>query len=189
MLIVLNDVAEEGRDYEGEEPVALIDLGEADNVKLEESVSYRLWAIRGIGGLHVTGTVSGNVSFRCSRCDEWFTQSVEDREFSSSWDLADDGRTPPVRAEGGLESIKKKVKKAEKSADSAKPASLESVDLTEDIRESIILAFPHYPVCKPECKGLCPQCGENLNRQTCSCQPPADDRWAGLEGLKLKEKP
>ncbi len=59
----------------------------------------------------------------------------------------------------------------------------ESVDLTEDIREAIILTFPSYPVCRTECKGLCPQCGANKNEGECQCKPPADDRWAALDGL------
>jgi uncharacterized protein len=59
----------------------------------------------------------------------------------------------------------------------------ESVDLTEDMREAIILALPSYPVCGAECKGLCPQCGANKNEGECQCKPPADDRWAALDGL------
>ena len=59
----------------------------------------------------------------------------------------------------------------------------ESVDLTEDMREAIILAFPSYPVCNADCKGLCPQCGANKNEGECQCKPPADNRWAALEGL------
>jgi uncharacterized metal-binding protein YceD (DUF177 family) len=62
---------------------------------------------------------------------------------------------------------------------------LQSVDLTEDIRESIILAFPTYPVCSPACKGLCAQCGADLNVGTCACRPPADGRWHALDGLNV----
>jgi uncharacterized protein len=59
----------------------------------------------------------------------------------------------------------------------------ESVDLTEDIREAILLAFPNHPVCSGSCLGLCFRCGKNLNRGTCTCSPPVDDRWAALNGL------
>jgi uncharacterized protein len=189
MLITLNDVPEEGRDYEGTEPRGIFEIGDDDNVKLKESVSYRLRAIRGIGALYVNGTVWGDVAFRCSRCDKWFTQAIEANDFVSAWNLADDGRTPPERAEGGVENIKEKGKKPPRAANSAKDACLESVDLTGDIRESMILAFPHYPVCDSACKGMCPQCGTNLNQKECNCQPPTDDRWVGLDGLKLKEEP
>lgn len=61
----------------------------------------------------------------------------------------------------------------------------ESVDLTEDIRESILLAFPSYPVCRDSCKGLCAQCGANLNEETCNCKPPEDMRWGDLDRLEL----
>lgn len=59
----------------------------------------------------------------------------------------------------------------------------EYVDLTQDIREAIILALPSYPVCDPACKGLCPQCGGNRNKTRCDCEPPVDHRWAALGGL------
>ncbi len=60
----------------------------------------------------------------------------------------------------------------------------EYVDLTNDIREAMILAFPLYPVCRPDCKGLCPQCGADKNETECDCKPPAENRWAALSGLK-----
>ncbi len=60
----------------------------------------------------------------------------------------------------------------------------ESVDLTEDIREAMLLAFPSYPVCDSECMGLCPHCGINLNNDKCKCKPPGDSRWAALDNLE-----
>ena len=44
-----------------------------------------------------------------------------------------------------------------------------SIDLDPDIREEIILDYPIKPLCKPDCKGLCPKCGKNLNEGGCSC--------------------
>ncbi len=63
----------------------------------------------------------------------------------------------------------------------------EAIDLTPDMREDIILAFPNYPVCSPECRGLCPRCGVNLNETTCSCRPPEDHQtWDALDQLKKR---
>lgn len=45
------------------------------------------------------------------------------------------------------------------------------IDLSIGIREMIILALPFAPVCKPDCAGLCPVCGRNLNEGRCACQP------------------
>ena len=44
------------------------------------------------------------------------------------------------------------------------------VDITEDVRQEIMLAYPMVPACKADCKGLCSSCGQNLNTATCSHQ-------------------
>lgn len=43
------------------------------------------------------------------------------------------------------------------------------IDMDPDIREEIILDYPIQPLCTVNCKGLCPQCGKNLNEGGCSC--------------------
>ncbi len=43
------------------------------------------------------------------------------------------------------------------------------IDLDPDIREEIILDYPIKPLCKPDCQGLCPKCGRNLNQGKCNC--------------------
>ena len=59
--------------------------------------------------------------------------------------------------------------------------------LLEDVlREQVLLATPVKLVCRDDCKGLCPQCGANLNVETCNCQQPGDPRWAALSELKNK---
>ncbi len=58
------------------------------------------------------------------------------------------------------------------------------LDLTDEVREAIILDLPDYPVCHEACKGLCMTCGKNLNKEICACQKAGSDRrWATLEGL------
>ena len=57
------------------------------------------------------------------------------------------------------------------------------VDLTPEIREDIILTFPSHPLCRTECKGLCPRCGADLNQGPCGCPPSDDGRWGALDGL------
>ncbi len=44
------------------------------------------------------------------------------------------------------------------------------IDLTDKIREDIILALPYKPLCSEECRGLCPTCGVNLNSGSCDCR-------------------
>lgn len=43
------------------------------------------------------------------------------------------------------------------------------IDLDQDIKEEIILDYPLKPLCSPDCKGLCPKCGKNLNEGVCTC--------------------
>ena len=59
----------------------------------------------------------------------------------------------------------------------------ETVDLTPDIREAILLDFPAYPVCREDCRGLCSNCGKDLSEGPCNCDKPADDRWGVLDNL------
>ena len=60
-------------------------------------------------------------------------------------------------------------------------ATTDFVDLTEEVREAIILALPGYPVCREACQGLCMTCGANLNKGACRCRENGnDDRWAAL---------
>ena len=62
----------------------------------------------------------------------------------------------------------------------------EIIDLTESVREDIIIALPLKPLCRTECKGLCPRCGRDRNLERCSCPSSIGDvRWGALEGLDL----
>ena len=49
-----------------------------------------------------------------------------------------------------------------------RPADI--VDITDDVRQEIILGYPMIPICRPDCRGLCRVCGQNLNAAACSHQ-------------------
>ena len=58
------------------------------------------------------------------------------------------------------------------------------IDLTPVLREYAVLEIPMRPLCKPDCKGLCPICGNNLNDSTCHHEDdPGDPRLASLKSL------
>jgi len=61
----------------------------------------------------------------------------------------------------------------------------EEIDLGALFREQILLAIPMTPLCRPECKGLCSQCGKDLNEGPCTCARPTDPRFETLKGIKL----
>ncbi len=60
------------------------------------------------------------------------------------------------------------------------------IDLDPIVREQVLLALPMDAVCKEDCKGLCPVCGQNLNERECSCERKViDPRLASLKNIKL----
>jgi uncharacterized protein len=60
----------------------------------------------------------------------------------------------------------------------------QAADLSDVVRQEMLLAMPMKPVCDENCKGLCPHCGTNLNEASCNCQvKPTDSRWQGLKDL------
>jgi uncharacterized metal-binding protein YceD (DUF177 family) len=84
------------------------------------------------------------------------------------------------------------VKRQADRADEGKPdddylvldLNAREVDLRETIRELLLLDVPAYPLCRDECRGLCPSCGKNLNEGDCGCREEAiDPRWDALRGL------
>lgn len=62
----------------------------------------------------------------------------------------------------------------------------EEINLQQGIQEQVAMAFPLQPLCAEDCKGLCPQCGSNLNLKDCGCeQAPGSNKFAVLKNLKL----
>lgn len=68
------------------------------------------------------------------------------------------------------------------------------IDLTDDVREDILSILPARILCREDCRGLCPYCGQNLNEGQCDCEPPVledtpeepeDNPWQKLDDLKL----
>lgn len=65
--------------------------------------------------------------------------------------------------------------------------SISQVDISESIRQFLLLAIPFKKICKPNCRGLCPTCGTNLNKGSCSCQrDDVDPRWEALKNIKFE---
>lgn len=62
------------------------------------------------------------------------------------------------------------------------------LDLTEPVREQVLVAVPRYVYCREDCRGLCPRCGTNLNEEACACRSEeVDARWAPLRELRVDE--
>jgi uncharacterized protein len=68
--------------------------------------------------------------------------------------------------------------------DSTFPLAGNELDLAPMVRETLMLELPDTPLCRPDCAGLCPECGTDLNETNCGHVAKASDpRWAALASL------
>lgn len=61
------------------------------------------------------------------------------------------------------------------------------VDLAPLAHDAIFLDLPLAPLCREDCKGLCPFCGIDRNHASCDCHAPVDSRWATLDDLRFTD--
>lgn len=61
-------------------------------------------------------------------------------------------------------------------------------DVAGMAREATVLALPGQVLCRDNCRGLCPECGKDLNKDSCDCaEKSTDNRWSALRNLKLDD--
>jgi uncharacterized protein len=61
----------------------------------------------------------------------------------------------------------------------------QNLELTEDVRQTVLVEIPWHPLCREDCRGLCPRCGVDRNATECGCDPgPRDSRWDALRELR-----
>ncbi|MFZ0243708.1 MAG: DUF177 domain-containing protein [Desulfobacterales bacterium] len=65
----------------------------------------------------------------------------------------------------------------------------DEIDLAAAVQEEVLMALPMTPRCRPDCKGLCPRCGADLNPGDCGCdRKVVNPKFAVLSSLKLAKK-
>ncbi len=123
--------------------------------------------------IRLVGRFSTEIKTHCARCLETVDNSV-----AEDFDLV--YRPQGVDARGDEASINQ----AETEIGYYQGEGL----LLEDVlKEQILLALPVKQVCDAACKGLCPQCGTNLNTGSCNCvNTIPDPRWSALEDIRKK---
>jgi uncharacterized protein len=61
------------------------------------------------------------------------------------------------------------------------------IDLGPQVRDRLFLETERFPICREDCRGICPECGRNLNEGSCDCSfETVDTRWKALEGIELE---
>ena len=144
-----------------------IDL-DSEDARLISNAQFQGETERVGGKAHLRGTIDSQVQTTCSRCletvdqglaitfdDVFVDRSNQEIDLELSEELLDESIV-----ENGL------------------------IDLKEVVREQILLALPEHPLCKEECRGLCPKCGENRNLISCRCEEnEMDPRWSALKDI------
>lgn len=88
-------------------------------------------------------------------------------------------------ASGDIDVAVREIYESDATEGETYPLDGDWANLEPMIRESIMLEIPVAPLCKDDCKGLCPECGVDRNTTDCDCEPDlSDPRWAALDALK-----
>jgi uncharacterized protein len=149
----------------------LLAQGEVCDYTIEAPVKVHVEYYRAGQELFFAGQIRGTVIGRCARCVEAYTFELE-KDFSL---VLVARRDLPAEVELNEEDLDLSFYQGD------------TVDLSPLVREQLLLALPTRPLCREACKGLCPQCGVNLNLQTCQCSTAVEDpRLAVLRALKVE---
>lgn len=123
-------------------------------------------------GVLVTGTVRGRATGECVRCLEQVDLPVEA------------GITELYAYPGG-----RRQPGPGEDEDVLRELQDELIDAEPAVRDAVVLALPYRPLCRPDCSGLCPQCGVRLDDEPGHRHEDADPRWAALAGLDVEPDP
>ncbi len=148
------------------------DIGHLDaDITPLSTLDGNIQFIRTADGILVVGSLHCSLELTCSRCLEPFTfplQFTLEEEFRPTIDIVT-GAYLPLPADADI---------------ATQIDARHTLDLTEVVRQNILLALPLNPICRTACKGLCPICGKNLNEGTCDCaHNEIDPRLQSLKRL------
>jgi uncharacterized protein len=183
MQFTLADLERDPIDYSVRIPAGTIDYGhEAEQLGelAAEGRAEVLHEHRGpkeiVSDIRLKGNFRGSFEVPCARCVEPVQHML-----AGDFDLL--FRPPGVDAVGSEHAIstpETEIGYYEKDC----------LVLEDVLREQVLLSLPARTLCKPDCKGLCPRCGQNRNETACTCdEVPNEPRWDALAGLSSRMKP
>jgi uncharacterized protein len=143
-------------------------------VTLSGMVRAEIEIMQGDGVYFCNGEATCAAQIECSRCLEPYPVNLRgDIEFSIQ-EVADETQ----------------VRRDEiPDTELLVPLHAAAVDITTPVREALVLEIPLKPLCREECRGLCPRCGINRNLERCQCVTgETDTRWDALRDL-LQNRP
>ena len=150
--------------------VKVVDLDPHDLSLNNDNVSVRLNISSATSIADVRGEAAAEINQECDRCLEQFARKIQGHFRIIVTDNSD-------------------MTSVASSSDSDVvifPLEKNQVDISSILLDSIVLGRPMKDICNNDCKGLCAECGINLNQSDCKCENEAfDERWAPLKELKL----
>ncbi len=158
---LLKDAVGATRDYDLDSRMRVDDEGSR-----RQQIVGRLTLLRTQDGVLVTANLRGVHADRCSRCLLELEIPIEielEEEFVASVDVDTGAKMP-----------------SSQDADTFRIDGRHTLDVEDAIRQHWTTAVPIKPLCEPDCRGLCPRCGRDLNQGACSCPPDVDERWSAL---------
>lgn len=154
------------REYELDEDIGALD----HDVEATEPLTGTVRFTRTANGILATGRLHTTVAIECRRCLRRFASGVDfdlEEEFVPTIDVTTGTRLPTEETEEALHIDERHM-----------------LDLSEVVRQYLVLYREQYPLCSEACAGLCPVCGKNLNEGPCGCEDTTEDpRWAALREL------
>ncbi|MDQ6661785.1 MAG: DUF177 domain-containing protein [Chloroflexota bacterium] len=140
-----------------------------ETFKVVSPITGRVRMRRTNQGLLVDGWVDLTLELECTRCLKSFEQPLHvpfEEQFYPTVDVVTGVKLPAFDEE--------EIFPIDEH---------HQVDLTEAIRQHVLLDIPMSTLCREDCAGLCPQCGHDLNLGPCECKPEVDTRLSVLQQL------
>ncbi len=163
MQVRIHDIAKSpglSKPFQAEESMAL------PGIRLQGPVTVDVRVSNAGTRFVVQGQVKAGAVIECSRC---LSDYVEDLDVRVDEDFLRED-SPELDNDG---------------VDNILTYKDDRLELDELIRQELMAALPMQPICKDDCKGLCDQCGTDLNEKDCECPTEeVDPRWAGLEKFR-----
>ena len=180
MFIKIKDLALRNLEFDESFTPGAIDLGEelvqTKPLKTKgraELIQENRGAHEIVDDIRFVGSFSTEVQVRCARCLDPVGNAI-----AETFDLL----YRPLGVDARSEEVSISEAETEIGFYQGEGMLLEDV-----LKEQVLLALPPRQLCQTDCKGLCPQCGKNLNQESCNCVAVmSDPRWSALEDIRKK---
>jgi uncharacterized protein len=165
-------------DLSEEEPAShypnLAAMEKAGECSFTEPVRAQLSAVWEYGHVRATGAVQSAVQLSCSRCLTDYQLPISS-EFTIFY------------TESKGEELDEEVELSDVELISASYTG-DEIDVDSEIAEQVMLEVPYKPLCSESCRGLCPQCGADLNAGDCGCdRGEINLKMAALKKIKIEK--